>query len=58
MPEENTPEYHAKREEQERGLAAAATDPAIRAIHLNMAERYAALQGEAVQSRSRLSLPN
>ncbi|MET3762082.1 hypothetical protein [Sphingomonas sp. UYEF23] len=56
MPDENTVEYYAKREAQERELAEAATDPAIQAIHLDLAKRYANLQDEAAQGRSRLSL--
>ncbi|MBI0477407.1 hypothetical protein DC429_18880 [Arthrobacter sp. TPD3018] len=38
-----TTDYYVKREQQERELAASAADPAIAAIHLNMAERYAKL---------------
>lgn len=34
-----TTDYYVKREQQERELAASAADPAIAAIHLNMAER-------------------
>ena len=41
--DQNTPEYYARREQQERELAAAALDPTIKAIHLDLAERYAAL---------------
>ncbi|MFC4594324.1 hypothetical protein [Sphingobium tyrosinilyticum] len=36
-------EYYLSREEKERALAAAALDPKIAAIHLDMAERYAAI---------------
>jgi hypothetical protein len=35
--------YYARREEQERALAAKAVDPAIRAIHCAMADKYAEL---------------
>ena len=35
--------YYARREEQERALAAKASDPAIRAIHSAMADKYAEL---------------
>ncbi len=38
-----TTNYYAKREQQERELAASATDSSIVAIHLDMAERYAKL---------------
>lgn len=41
---ENDPTYYAKRERQARDLAAAARDPQIRAVHLDMAERYAKLR--------------
>lgn len=56
MSDENTVEYYAKREAQERELAEAAIDSAIRGIHLDLAQRYANLQAEAAQGRSRLSL--
>lgn len=56
MSDENSVEYYAKREAQERELAEAATDSAIRGIHRELAERYAKLQDETAQGRSRLSL--
>jgi hypothetical protein len=37
-------DYHAKREQQERELAAASIDPSVKAIHLELAERYADLR--------------
>lgn len=43
MSAENDRTYYVKRERQARELAAAAQDPHIRAVHLNMAERYAKL---------------
>ncbi len=45
MTEENTSAYYKQREQQERSLAAAATDPCARAAHLEMAERYATHTG-------------
>ncbi len=56
MSDDPTAEYHAKRERQERELAAAAIDPAVRGIHLALADRYARLVNEADPVRSRLSL--
>ncbi|CAH0357151.1 hypothetical protein SPH9361_04800 [Sphingobium sp. CECT 9361] len=41
MTEQNTRAYYTQREQQERDLAAAATDPCAKAAHLEMAERYA-----------------
>jgi hypothetical protein len=35
--------YYLRREQEERGLAAAAKDPAIRAIHETLARKYAEL---------------
>lgn len=43
MPENSDMNYHARRERQERTLAAASANPAVRAIHLDFAERYAAI---------------
>ena len=37
---ENTDSYYADRAAKERAIADKATDPAIRKIHLDMAERY------------------
>ena len=47
MTELNSVEYYRTREQQERGLAVAATSPAIAKIHIEMADRYADL-AEAV----------
>ena len=41
MPMRNDLEHYAARERQARMLAEAATDPRIKQIHLDMAERYA-----------------
>lgn len=41
MAEQNTRMYYAQREQQERDLAAAATDSCAKAAHLEMAECYA-----------------
>jgi hypothetical protein len=43
MSELNSPEYYQRREQQERELAASCVDPAIKAIHLQMAGEYARL---------------
>jgi hypothetical protein len=43
----NDPTFYAAREAQERQLAADAKDPAIAAIHLALADRYAQLQDPA-----------
>lgn len=56
MSDDRTAAYHTKRERQERDLAAAAIDPAVRNIHLALADRYARLVNEADPVRSRLSL--
>lgn len=47
MTELNSKEYYLSREQQERKLADEATDPAIAAIHRDMAERYGELATEA-----------
>ena len=47
MSDENDPEYHALRERQARALAAAAVEPQVRKVHLDMAERYARLLEQA-----------
>lgn len=36
-------QHHLKREQQERALAEAATNPAVAAVHLEMAKRHAEL---------------
>ncbi len=43
MSERNSPNYYRTREQQSRTLAQAAVSPDIRAIHLQLAERYASL---------------
>ena len=59
MTEDDTAEYHAQREQQERELAAAATDPSVQAIHLELAGRHAELQNkDAPTPRARLSISN
>ena len=55
MDEATSIEFYKAREQQERSLADAADDPAIRAIHLDMAARYAAL-GEASPEPQRKKL--
>lgn len=56
LPEESDEDYFARRAQQELDLAAEATDPAIKAIHLDLAARYAtqrerAARGEPVEPR-------
>lgn len=46
MLDTNDLDYYRKRERTAREHAAAATDPAIRSVHLEMAERYAGLIAE------------
>lgn len=43
MADSNSIEYYRARERRERALAEAATNPAISAIHIEMAERYSEL---------------
>ena len=50
MPIKDDLEHYAARERQARELAEAATDPRIKAIHLDMAERYVKRQNEANSS--------
>ena len=40
------PAYYAARAAEERRLAIASADPNVRAIHLELAEKYAELAGE------------
>ena len=51
MTDENDPEYYATRERQSRELAESAIEPQIKAIHLQMAERYAKLREDAIRPR-------
>lgn len=41
------PAYYSARAAEERRLATAASDPNIRAIHLELAEKYAELAGDS-----------
>jgi hypothetical protein len=54
----NTPDYYRQRERQERALAGAATSAAIRAIHLELANRYADIiqDAEAPAARRHIRL--
>ena len=55
MSELNQPDYYLRREQQERRLAAKANADAIRRIHVELAEQYAALATTArVPSRPTL----
>ena len=45
--------YYQAREKETRALSEATIDPAVRAIHLEMAKRYAVLAGARVDPRSR-----
>ena len=58
MHELNSPDYYRRREHQELKLAEQAVAPDIRAIHLELAQRYADLvrQAEAPIARPRLSI--
>lgn len=56
MAAENTTEYYLKREQQERELAAAANDPNIKNIHLEMADQYATLAASDAPTRTKLSI--
>lgn len=56
MPEEIDEDFFARRAQQELDIAAVTIEPAIKAIHLNLAARYAtqrerAARGEPVESR-------
>ena len=44
-------QHHLRRERQERALADAASDPAVAAVHLEMAKRHAALAEEEAPKR-------
>ena len=58
MCELNNAEFYAQRERQERALAARAENPAIRNIHLELADSYVELTARArnVPERVRLRL--
>ena len=49
-------DYYRRRERQERAQAAQTTDAGIRSIHIEMANRYAALDADATVSASRPTL--
>jgi len=53
MAELNKPEFYEGREKEERALAASGINADVRAIHTEMAERYAALRLQAVDAQSR-----
>lgn len=52
MSDDNDPDYYQLRERQARELAAAATDPHVRQVHSEMADRYAELLAESARTRS------
>jgi hypothetical protein len=54
MQDLNSIDYYQSREEKERALAVAALNPEIAAIHLDMAERYAAI----IQQSALSCIPN
>lgn len=58
MAGDNDLEYYVARERQSRELADSATDPSIKKIHLDMAERYASMQANPDPARPRLSMSN
>ncbi len=49
---EGNEQYYARRVGQELEMAAAATDPAVKATHLNLAARYATLRERSVLPHS------
>lgn len=53
MTDANTTTYYRRREERERGLAAAALNPDIAAIHRELADRYQQLATPAAPRRPR-----
>lgn len=52
----NNPEFYARRAEQARELAANAKEASVRAIHLKMAEEYAAKVDGTSTERSALGI--
>jgi hypothetical protein len=46
IPVDNAEDYYSERHRMELAMAEAATDPAVRTIHLEMARRYAKRAGE------------
>ena len=54
MPGDDDHNYYATRERHARALAASAEKPEIRAIHLDMAERYAKLKDTGGTARQLL----
>lgn len=56
MTDLNSVEYYLSRERRERELAAAAANPTIAAVHLEMATRYADLIDQAVDAPARRGL--
>ena len=53
---ENAMNYYRQREEQERDLADRTSQPQVRKIHLDLADRYAEMTGSAVKSRPTLGI--
>lgn len=53
MSDLNHATYYTARERQARAMAASALSPSLSAIHLELAERYAALAGEAEAATAR-----
>ena len=56
MPDENSVAYYLGRERRERHLASAAVNPAIAAIHHELADRYARLATQNDQRGARLMI--
>ena len=54
MSEHDLPDYYRTREQQSRNLAEAAMSPYIKAIHLQLAERYAHLAERGAETGRRL----
>lgn len=53
MSDANTPEYYRRRERQERSFAAVAASANVRAVHLELADRYAELVQEGERAGMR-----
>jgi hypothetical protein len=54
MTVEGDDEFYTRRAQQELDLAASSDDPAIKAVHLDMAGRYATLRQRAAPPRPKL----
>lgn len=57
MSNDNDLDYYASRERQARELADSASDPSIKSIHLQMADRYAEMRRDAASANARRTRP-